>query len=186
MIPRLFVALGLAFLPSGILAGSAQKPNIELPNSAAANKAAVVDIFTKSYEGYRWGFGINERAWSILMKQILWLGSLLSGTIVFCLWVNHLPTIEMVGVRLSSLPFWPMISGDGSRCFDCRWHEHYGMFIMFSGWHSYRSHITFSNRQSWDLMLVLMAPLNQCRLLTRTSFQGFSWGSCRIFKQNWL
>lgn len=53
MIPRLFVALGLAFLPSGILAGSAQKPNIELPNSAAANKAAVVDIFTKSYEGYR-------------------------------------------------------------------------------------------------------------------------------------
>ncbi|EKM77281.1 hypothetical protein AGABI1DRAFT_86588 [Agaricus bisporus var. burnettii JB137-S8] len=53
MIPRLLVALGLAFLPSGILAGSAQKPNIELPNSAAANKAAVVDIFTKSYEGYR-------------------------------------------------------------------------------------------------------------------------------------
>jgi mannosyl-oligosaccharide alpha-1,2-mannosidase len=47
------IALALTLFPSGTLAGSVQAPNIRLPNSAAANKAAVVDIFTRSYEAYR-------------------------------------------------------------------------------------------------------------------------------------
>jgi mannosyl-oligosaccharide alpha-1,2-mannosidase len=53
MILTPLAALALAFFPSGILAGSVQLPNIQLPSSAAANKAAVVDIFTRSYDGYR-------------------------------------------------------------------------------------------------------------------------------------
>lgn len=51
MIVSPLVALALAI---SVFAGPVQKPDIRLPRSAAANKAAVVDIFTRSYDAYRY------------------------------------------------------------------------------------------------------------------------------------
>lgn len=54
MIVSSFVTLALAFSAPGALAGPVQRPGIRLPRSAAENKAAVVDIFKRSYNAYRW------------------------------------------------------------------------------------------------------------------------------------
>ncbi|TFK73469.1 glycoside hydrolase family 47 protein [Pluteus cervinus] len=50
---RLAVAGTALLYPYATLAGPVQHPGLSLPDSAAANKQAVVDIFTKSYEAYR-------------------------------------------------------------------------------------------------------------------------------------
>jgi len=47
------VALTLALSATSAFAGPVQMPNIRLPKSAAVNKAAVVDIFTRSYTAYK-------------------------------------------------------------------------------------------------------------------------------------
>lgn len=61
MIISPFVALALTVTAPGALAGPVQKPGIRLPPSAAANKAAVVDIFTRSYESYKeFAFGHDD------------------------------------------------------------------------------------------------------------------------------
>jgi hypothetical protein len=39
---------------TGVLAGPVQVPNLVVPASAVANKQAVVDIFTESYQAYRY------------------------------------------------------------------------------------------------------------------------------------
>lgn len=57
------VPLALAVTAPGAIAANVQKPDIELPSSAAANKAAVVDIFTRSYDAYKWvllSFAVTE------------------------------------------------------------------------------------------------------------------------------
>ena len=54
MIVSPLVALALAISAISAFAGPVQKPDIRLPRSAAANKAAVVDIFTRSYDAYRY------------------------------------------------------------------------------------------------------------------------------------
>lgn len=54
MIVSPVVALALVALSAtSAFGGPVQKPNIRLPRSAAANKAAVVDIFTRSYNAYK-------------------------------------------------------------------------------------------------------------------------------------
>ena len=42
----------LLFTTSGVLGGNVQSSNLQLPSDAAANKQAVVDIFTNSYNNY--------------------------------------------------------------------------------------------------------------------------------------
>ena len=54
MIVSPVLALALSLSATSAFAGPVQKPDIRLPSSAAMNKAAVVDIFTRSYNAYKW------------------------------------------------------------------------------------------------------------------------------------
>lgn len=54
MILLSFVTLSLAFSAPVALAGSVQLSGLQVPQSAATDKAAVVDIFTRSYQAYRY------------------------------------------------------------------------------------------------------------------------------------
>ncbi|VDC02721.1 unnamed protein product [Peniophora sp. CBMAI 1063] len=61
--PRTLALAALALAPSGALAGAVQAANLTLPSSAAANKQAVVDIFTSSYNAYKeYAYGHDEVA----------------------------------------------------------------------------------------------------------------------------
>jgi hypothetical protein len=56
-------AIGLASATIVARAGPVQFPDLTVPSSAAADLASVVDIFKKSYDGYRCAQG-NPRAFS--------------------------------------------------------------------------------------------------------------------------
>ncbi|KZV67861.1 glycoside hydrolase family 47 protein [Peniophora sp. CONT] len=60
---RTLTLAALALAPAGALAGAVQAANLTLPSSAAANKQAVVDIFTSSYNAYKqYAYGHDEVA----------------------------------------------------------------------------------------------------------------------------
>ena len=85
----------LSVFVASALGGAVQKPGLQLPPTAAANREAVVQIFNISYSGYRCVDVFPGRRGLIHFC----IGNLLSVMTISRLLVKHSQTDLMDGVR---------------------------------------------------------------------------------------